>query len=486
MKNFTKQIFKIALICSLFFIKFSAHAQAPQKMSYQAVIRNASNTLIVNTAVGVKISVLQTSASGTVVYSERHTPTTNANGLATFEIGGGTILTGTFAGINWANGPYFIKTETDTAGGTNYTISGTSQLASVPYALFAANGGTATNAWGLNGTAGTTATNFIGTTDNTALKVKTNNEQAMIIEPNGYTVLGSGVIGPIIDRFGIEGNALMIGTSNTLDDGTLKLRNRGFLFQEAEDRQMNLDGATLQTTKIDQQGSYASDLKLNPFGGNIGIGNTGILQNKLQIGNPPGFVGNDIAIGNGTQAMSLFQSPTASTFFTNTNFAFMPAGGPANVGIGTTTPTSKLEVNGSVASKFTLITSDYTPTDNDYIIYVNRQFETTTNLNVTLPLPASCVGRIYHIKAIALPEIVSNVGIFTYTYDVDGPFSDVGSIVLNPVGGATIKNHLGQVMTYLHSKYDTANTISTSRTSVCVQSIGLRWIILSSDFLFGK
>ena len=91
--------------------------------------------LVTNHAVGMKISILQGSATGTAVYVETQTPTTNANGLATIEIGGGNMVTGTFAGINWASGTYYLKTETDPAGGTSYTIDGTSQLLSVPYAL---------------------------------------------------------------------------------------------------------------------------------------------------------------------------------------------------------------------------------------------------------------------------------------------------------------------------------------------------------------
>lgn len=129
-----KKITLIALLFCSFTILF---AQAPQKMSYQAVIRKTDGSLVFNTSVGIKISILQGSASGTSVYVETQTTTTNANGLATLAIGGGTPVTGTFAGINWASGTYFIKTETDPVGGTNYTISGISQLLSVPYALYA-------------------------------------------------------------------------------------------------------------------------------------------------------------------------------------------------------------------------------------------------------------------------------------------------------------------------------------------------------------
>ena len=131
--------FRIAISITLtnLLIVSSTFAQAPQKMSYQAVIRNASNALVTSTSVGMQISILQGSSTGTAVYVETQTPSTNANGLVSLEIGTGIPLTGTFAGINWANGPYFIKTETDPTGGTAYTIAGTTELMSVPYALHA-------------------------------------------------------------------------------------------------------------------------------------------------------------------------------------------------------------------------------------------------------------------------------------------------------------------------------------------------------------
>ncbi|MBN2613465.1 MAG: DUF1566 domain-containing protein [Bacteroidales bacterium] len=111
--------------------------QTPQKMSYQAVVRNSSNELITNHAVSIRISILQGSVNGTVVFTETHTPGANDNGLVSLEIGAGTLADGDFTSIDWANGPYFIKTETDPAGGTNYIITGTSQILSVPYALHA-------------------------------------------------------------------------------------------------------------------------------------------------------------------------------------------------------------------------------------------------------------------------------------------------------------------------------------------------------------
>lgn len=111
----------------------STLAQTSQKMSYQAIIRDNQDNLIIEKEIGMQITILQGSANGDVVYSELQTPITNKNGLISIEIGG----RAGFSTINWANGPYFIKIEADPTGGTNYTISGTSQLLSVPYAFFA-------------------------------------------------------------------------------------------------------------------------------------------------------------------------------------------------------------------------------------------------------------------------------------------------------------------------------------------------------------
>jgi uncharacterized protein (TIGR02145 family) len=106
-------------------------------MSYQAVIRNVSGDLVINSPVKLRMILLQGSIEGTEVYSEIHTATTNTNGLITLEIGGGAVISGVFETIDWSDGPYFIKREVDPDGGSNYTIVGTSQLLSVPYAMYA-------------------------------------------------------------------------------------------------------------------------------------------------------------------------------------------------------------------------------------------------------------------------------------------------------------------------------------------------------------
>ena len=134
MKRIT--IFLAFLLCAI-----ALFAQAPEKFTYQAVVRNASNSLVANAPVGVRVSILQGSASGNAVYMELHTATTNANGLLTLEIGGGTAQQGTFADIDWANGSFFLKTEIDPNGGANYSITNTQQMLSVPYALYSKEAG---------------------------------------------------------------------------------------------------------------------------------------------------------------------------------------------------------------------------------------------------------------------------------------------------------------------------------------------------------
>jgi hypothetical protein len=151
MKKIYSILTGLLLTASLFFTQQATAQASPQKMSYQSVIRNSSNVLLANTAVGIKISVLQGSTTGTPVYVETQTATTNGNGLVSLQIGTGTATTGTFAGINWAAGPYFIKTETDPAGGTNYNITGTQEILSVPYAMYAAKSGDATTMGAIGG-----------------------------------------------------------------------------------------------------------------------------------------------------------------------------------------------------------------------------------------------------------------------------------------------------------------------------------------------
>ena len=126
----------ILSIVAIATIALTSFGQAPEGFKYQAVIRDAGNTILNNQAVGMQIEILQGGISGTPVYTESFAPTTNTYGLVNLEIGTGTSLDD-FSIIDWANDTYFIRTSIDVTGGSSYAVMGTNQLMSVPYALHA-------------------------------------------------------------------------------------------------------------------------------------------------------------------------------------------------------------------------------------------------------------------------------------------------------------------------------------------------------------
>ena len=139
MKTFPKQ-----LMCSFAFVLLlvsQAMAQSPEAFKYQAVVRDANNAPITEQTVSIRISILESSATGAVVYQEAHSPTSSAIGLIALNIGEGTVLSGVFADIKWESYEHFLQVEVDQYGGSNYEWLGTSQLLSVPYALFAKEAG---------------------------------------------------------------------------------------------------------------------------------------------------------------------------------------------------------------------------------------------------------------------------------------------------------------------------------------------------------
>ena len=132
-----KTLYSILL---LMLISTLAYSQAPEAFNYQAVIRNGAGDILANSQVAVQISILQDSETGTAVYVERFNPTTNDHGLISLQLGKGSVQSGTFNTIDWGTHEFYIKIEVDPNNGTAYTSVETSQLLSVPYALYAASG----------------------------------------------------------------------------------------------------------------------------------------------------------------------------------------------------------------------------------------------------------------------------------------------------------------------------------------------------------
>ncbi len=139
---------KLLLVFVIFVIGFTikSYAQAPQQFNYQGAARNSNGTPLANKSISLRISILNGSSDGSAQYSEVRNVTTNALGLYNIAIGspGAASVTGSIAGVTWQNGSKFIKVEVDPNNGSNFNLAGTAQLLSVPYAMYAGNGGSST------------------------------------------------------------------------------------------------------------------------------------------------------------------------------------------------------------------------------------------------------------------------------------------------------------------------------------------------------
>jgi len=203
-------------------------AQAPQATSYQAVLRNSSGNVLANQLVKVRFSIRDSVANGTVVYQETQTPTTNAQGLINLFAGQGTAVTGNFAGINWGNKSKYLQTEIDITGGNNYTDMGTTQLMSVPYALYANAATTAANG-NPNGTAVGEMLYWNGTS---WVKLNPGTNGQSLIFCNGVPQWGPCLILPTIITGSITAKTAITATAggNVTDSGSAKITARGVCF----------------------------------------------------------------------------------------------------------------------------------------------------------------------------------------------------------------------------------------------------------------
>jgi hypothetical protein len=242
----------------------STFAQSPQLMSYQAVIRDAGNNLVTNHSVGMRVSIMQGSPTGTIVYQEIYNPDpqTNADGLVTVEIGSGLVITGIFANINWSNGPYYIKTETDPTGATTYSITGTSQLLSVPYALHSQVADTAKYSTMASIKAGT---NVIVTGSGTAANPYVINDSVHKIGDS----YGGGIVFYVYDN----GRHGLIAATTDQNTGLVGWTTATYTNTVSNAARDGIKGGQDNTERIIIQagaGTYAAQLCANYNGGNFG------------------------------------------------------------------------------------------------------------------------------------------------------------------------------------------------------------------------
>ncbi len=312
MLRFKKALRLFTLLAAGLLMQQTLSAQVPQTFNYQGIARDAGGNVLPARKIGVELSVLDGGPTGTVVYTETFTDTTNAFGLFSMQVGGGTVVSGSFAGINWATGNKYLQTSIDLSGGTSYTLSGTTQLLSVPYALYAQTA-LSGSGWGLKGNAGTTDSNFVGTTDLHPLYFKIGDSVAgelQITHYNVYLGLESGdkaIMGPLdatAENTGIGGRTLysdQSGTGNTAIGYDALPKNNGGLSNTAVGvaaLSQNVDGfyntgmgGNALMTNINGSFNtalgYTADVAVDGLNNATAIGYNAVVNasNMVQIGN---------------------------------------------------------------------------------------------------------------------------------------------------------------------------------------------------------
>lgn len=212
---------KLALIFIIIHCQLSivnSFAQMPQSFKYQAVVRDAAGILSVNKIISVRTSVLAGSATGSSVYTETQTLSTNEYGVVALNIGAGTLVSGNFSTINWGAATYFVKTELDINGGSTYVFMGTSQILSVPYALYAEKTGSSLS------DNDTSATNELQTLSIAGKNLNISNGNTVVLPQDslsiaGYTLgitNGNTVNLPAPQTISIVGDSLHISNANAV------------------------------------------------------------------------------------------------------------------------------------------------------------------------------------------------------------------------------------------------------------------------------
>ena len=237
----------------------SVSAQPPAAFNYQAVARNAAGNILSNAAIAIRVNILD-NPGGTILYSERHTATTNQFGLFDAKIGMGTVLSGTFGGIAWINGSKYLQVELDPSGGTSYADMGTSQLLSVPYALYSGGG------------------NNISGTQNYVLKFTGSSSAGNSLIYDDGTSVGIGTSSPS-HRLDIAGGVVQVQTGGYIRVGPLDQSSDNFAYYSSAG-QATSTGIKFETSQTGNQNGVVQMTLLS--NGNVGIG-TSTPSGKLDL-----------------------------------------------------------------------------------------------------------------------------------------------------------------------------------------------------------
>lgn len=303
---------KILTVLLSILLAASLNAQSPEKISYQAIVRDTNNVLLKNQIVGIKISILHDTAQNQPIYIETQTPKTNINGLMSLEIGSGSTVTGAFNAIDWSNGSFFIKTDIDPTGGETYTITSTHELMSVPYALYAK-----------------TAGNII---EHDTTFWKTNNDDDIYFNTGR---IGIGTSSPSTQLEVVKNNSDLDGN---ISDAVLSIKNNNYSRYRTSTFS-NISYRNSQVEGIRGRGTINSPKSVLP--GDRVFGTYGLVYHNDQLIRKPissieYFVGETVPSG----------IITVSTLAPNASVREerLRINEHGNVGIGTTSPKSKLQI----------------------------------------------------------------------------------------------------------------------------------------------
>ena len=384
---------------------FNCFAQAPNAIPYQGVARNATGNILASQPISLRVSIHDITANGTVVFSETHSAATSALGLFNINIGSGTAITGTLAAVNWGSGAKFMQVEMDATGNTSYTDMGTTQLNSVPYALYAEKANVPgvpgpQGPAGNNGAPGVTGPQGPAGNDGNTGATGPQGPQG-IQGPQGATGAQGlqGIQGPqgLLTSGSVAGNT-------TYWNGSSWVVNNSNIYNNGANVGI---GTNTPANKLDVEGGLAvgatySGTSAAPTNGaivqgNMGIGTTTVV-NKLDVEG-------GIAVG-----ATYSGSSTAPT-----NGAIIEG----NMGIGTSTVVNKMDVEGGIAIGATYSGTSAAPT-NGAIIEGNVGLGTTTAVNKLDVEGGIAVGSTYSGTSIAPANgaiIQGNVGLGTTTVD---------------------------------------------------------------------
>jgi hypothetical protein len=489
-----KKIFYLAIIAMLFHVQ-SIQAQVPQAINYQTVVRDANGNVVANQGVKLGFVIHDVTSGGTTVYSETDSGTTNKFGLFTTAIGSGTIIGGSFPSIDWATGSKYLEVDYYTAPGV-FSVMGTSELFSVPYALYAGNGGTAgatgpqgatgpagnigaTGPTGSAGTMGATGAQGIagpsgaqGTTGPTGAQGTQGVTGAAgtdgVTGATGPTGSGGGATGATgpTGADGITGPTGAAGQDGATGAGGTNGANgsNGAAGATGPTGSNGNDGSTGPTGAAGATGPTGNTGGIGLTGptGSGATGPAGVAGATGPGGGATGPTGPTGPIGPtgvaGATGVSGATGAGGSTGATKYFVATFAAGdslisssniydSAGSVGIGTTSPSSTLNVSGSIALQFAVASS--TTYNLGMVDFTLRRYGTCNN--IVIPDATLCRGRIY---------IIIN------------SYGTGSTVTLTPVNNQVIFDDVSG------THYETTGLASSSR--IKIQSDGANWIVIGN------